>query len=81
MTELFDGGIHLNATQKTKQPDHPIRIWIAALVILLTFLVLDAGALAWSASLAGGRQILVEIFTFFVVLSGTAITVWKMKVG
>ena len=56
-------------------------LWIAALVALLTFLTLDAGALAWSASLINGRQLLVELFTFFVVISGAAITIWKMKVG
>ena len=54
-------------------------LWISFLVVLLTFLVLDAGALAWSASLIGGRQLLAELFTFLVVVSGTAITVWKLR--
>ena len=56
-------------------------LWIAALVILLTFLFLDAGALAWSASLISGQQLTAEILTFIVVLSGCAITIWRMKVS
>ena len=54
--------------------------WIAVFIVLIAFFVLDAGALAWSASLADGRQLAAEIFTFFVVLTGGAITVWKMKI-
>jgi hypothetical protein len=55
-------------------------LWISVLVVLLTFLVLDAGALAWSASLIGGQQLLAELFTFLIVVSGGAITIWKLKV-
>ena len=53
--------------------------WIAALLLILTFVVIDAGALAWAASLVNGRQFAVEVFTFFVVLSGAAITLWRMR--
>jgi hypothetical protein len=56
-----------------------IIFWITASLILLTFLFLDAGALAWSASVISGRQLMAEIFTFFVVLSGAGITVWKLN--
>jgi hypothetical protein len=53
--------------------------WLIALLFVVTFLVIDAGALAWAASLVNGRQLAVEIFTFFVVLSGGAITLWRMR--
>jgi hypothetical protein len=65
----------------TPQHQSHLILWIAALVILLTFLFLDAGALAWSASLISGHQLTAEILTFIVVLSGCAITVWRMKVS
>ena len=54
-------------------------LWIAALALLVTFFVLDAGAVAWSASFISGHQLTAGIFTFFVVVSGVAITVWRMK--
>jgi hypothetical protein len=53
--------------------------WVIALLFAITFLVIDAGALAWAASLVNGRQLAVEMFTFFVVLSGGAITFWRMR--
>ena len=56
-------------------------LWIAVFVVILTFFILDAAALAWSASFISGRQLTAELFTFFVVVSGAAITVWKMKVN
>ena len=55
-------------------------LWISVLVVLLTSLVVDAGTLAWSASLIGGRPLMAGLFTFLVVVSGGAITVWKLKV-
>ena len=71
----------MSATYKSKESEKPkIIFWISVLVVLLTFLVLDAGALAWSASVIGGRQLAASLFTFLVVISGAAITVWKMKV-
>ena len=70
----------MNAIYKGKlQQNSQSTIWIAALVIILTSLVLDAAALAWSASVLDGRLVMVEVFTFLVVLSGAAITVWKMR--
>ena len=70
----------MNAIYKGKlQENSRSTIWIAALVIILTSLVLDAAALAWSAKVLDGRQIFAEVFTFLAVLSGAAITVWKMK--
>jgi len=51
-----------------------------AFAIVITTLVLDAGALAWSASIIDGRQLTAEIFTFIVIASGIAITTWTMKV-
>jgi hypothetical protein len=54
--------------------------WIAALAFVLTFLVLDAGAVAFSASFISGHQLTAALFTFFVVVTGAAITVWRMKV-
>jgi hypothetical protein len=59
---------------------YSVALWISALAVLLTFLVLDAGALAWNASLISGHQLMAELFTFLVVLSGAAITVWKLRV-
>jgi hypothetical protein len=53
-------------------------LWVTASLILLTFVFLDAGALAWSASVISGSQLTAEIFTFFVVLSGAGVTVWRM---
>jgi hypothetical protein len=70
----------MQPTQDNKQNQRAI-LWIAALVVILTFFLLDASALAWSASLINGRQVLAEVFTFFIVVSGAAITVWKMKVN
>ncbi len=58
----------------------PTLFWIAALALLITFFVLDAGALAWSASLISGHQLTAGLFTFFVVATGAAITVWRMRV-
>ena len=78
---LSTRGKYMNNTHERKPINRGQSIpWVVALVILLTFLVLDAGALAWSASLISGRQLAAEVFTFVVVLSGAAITVWKMKV-
>ena len=48
--------------------------WTALAVILLTFLVIDAGALAWSASLAGGLPITAGILTFLAVVCGLVLT-------
>jgi len=55
--------------------------WIAALAVLVTFFFLDAGAVAWSASVITGHQLSAAIFTFFLVLSGAVITVWRMRLG
>jgi hypothetical protein len=55
--------------------------WIAALAVLITFCVLDAGAVAWSASVINGHQLSAAVLTFFVVLSGAAITVWRMRLN
>jgi hypothetical protein len=79
MTEDFDEVRHLNITHENKRQNSRFLPWIAAFVILLTFFVLDAGAVAWSASLIGGRQLMAELFTFLVVVSGAVITVWKLK--
>lgn len=65
----------MDATNKVKRNT----IWIIALVMMISFLVLDAGALAWTSSMINGHQFVAEIFTFIVVLSGAAITVWRMK--
>ena len=83
MKELFITRYsEMNTAQETKQHHNPRGIhWLAALVILLTFLVVDTGALAWSAAVSDGRQIAAEVFTFIAVMSGAAITVWKMRVG
>ncbi len=54
-------------------------LWMAVAAILFTFFILDAGALAWASSLISGRQVIAEMFTFLVVLSGVAVTVWRMK--
>jgi hypothetical protein len=54
--------------------------WIATFAFLITFLVLDAGAVAFSASVISGHQLTAALFTFFVVVSGAAVTVWRMKV-
>jgi hypothetical protein len=71
----------MNATHKSKQQENPSTVlWMAALVIILTSLVLDAAALAWSASVLDGRQVTAAIFTFVLVLTGAAVTVWKMKI-
>jgi len=70
----------VNGTPQSKPRDNRrTLLWILASVVMLTFLVLDAGALAWSASLISGRQLTAELFTFFVVLSGAAVTVWGLK--
>ena len=58
-----------------------VYLWIAVVVVILTFLFLDASALAWSSKWIGGQQIVAAIFTFFVLVSGALITVWKMKVN
>jgi hypothetical protein len=80
MTEVSSRGNHLRNTNESHQHNRPRTIlWIAALVVFVTFLVLDAAAVAWSASWINGRQVTVELFTFFVVVSGAAVTVWKMK--
>lgn len=72
----------MDATNRNKQNENPRSIiWVTALVIILTSLVLDAAVLAWSASVQDWRMVTAEVFTFFVVLSGVAITVWKMKVS
>ena len=67
----------------TRDNDHLDRrspmLWIAALlVLLLTFFMLDAAALAWSASLISARQALADLLTFFAVAGGLALTVWKL---
>jgi hypothetical protein len=54
-------------------------IWIAALLLIFTFVVLDASALAASASLAALRPLLTGILAFFVLLAGGVLTAWKMK--
>lgn len=80
LKELYREGINLNATHKNKQHEHPGSIlWFALLVIAITSLVLDAAALAWSAAVQDGHLIMAEVFTFLVVLTGTLITVWKMR--
>jgi hypothetical protein len=53
-------------------------IWAAAILVLITFAVLDAGALAWSASVISGRQLVAGVLTFFTLVGGAAVTVWKM---
>jgi hypothetical protein len=53
--------------------------WIAALALLITFLVLDAGAIAWSAAFISGHQLTAALLTFFVVLSGAAITITSIR--
>lgn len=69
-------------THESKSQDNRRAVLcVAALVVILTSLVLDAAALAWSASVLNGRQITAEILTFLLIVSGAAITVWKMKVG
>ena len=54
-------------------------IWIALFLVLFTFAVLDAGALAWSASVISGRQLTAELLTFFVIMGGAIATVWCMN--
>ena len=80
MTELESEGTYLNLTHgsNTRVRRHA-GFWIAAMIVVLTFVMLDASALAWSAAVIDGRQFAVEIFTFVVVASGAAITVWKMR--
>lgn len=53
--------------------------WIATLLVLFTFAVLDAGAVAWSASVISGRQLFADLLSFFTVLCGTGITFWWMS--
>jgi hypothetical protein len=53
--------------------------WIAVILVIFTFAVLDAGALAWSASVISGRQLAAEVLTFFTVAGGAAVTVWRMR--
>jgi len=54
-------------------------LWIALILVLSTFGILDLGALAWSASVISGRQLAVELFTFFAVMGGAVATVWGMR--
>jgi hypothetical protein len=77
---LHREGIYLAHESRT-HGNHRAVLWVVALVVILTTLVLDVGALAWSASVLDGRQVTAGIFTFLLVVSGGAITVWMMKVG
>jgi hypothetical protein len=54
-------------------------ICTAALLVLFTFAALDAGVLAWSASVISGRQLTAELLTFFTVMGGAIATVWRMR--
>ena len=54
-------------------------IWITTILVLLTFGALDAGALAWSASVISGRQLAAELLTFFTVMGGAVATVRWMR--
>ena len=63
-----------------QQHSHPqSTIWIALILILSTFAALDAGALAWSASVISGLQLAAELLTFFTVVVGAIATVWWMR--
>lgn len=53
---------------------------MAMFLILLTFAVVDAGALAWLASLITGHQFAVGLVSFFAVLGGAVVTVWRIPV-
>ena len=79
MTELFIAREKQVIIPQVGKPRNYRSItWIATILVLLTFAVLDAGALAWSASVISGRQLAAELFTFFTVVGGTVITVWWM---
>jgi hypothetical protein len=44
------------------------------LLLVLIFFVLDAGAVAWSASVISSGQLAAGLVTFFAVVTGAAIT-------
>jgi hypothetical protein len=54
--------------------------WIAGVALLFAFLFLDAGAIAWSAAFINGHQLIAALVTFFVVISGAAITIASTRV-
>ena len=72
----------MNITREDKHDHHSgMMIGIAAVLILSIFAVLDAGALAWSASFISGRQLAAELLTFFIVLAGAVVTAWSVTTG
>jgi hypothetical protein len=56
-------------------------VWISAILVILTFAVLDTGTVAWAASAISGRQLAAELVTFFTVMGGAIVTVWWSKAG
>ena len=62
-----------------KMPMKLTSVWIATLLLIFTFLVQDAAALAASSSVVALRPFLIEMAAFVAVLAGGTWTAWKMR--
>lgn len=54
-------------------------LWIATLLLIFTFVVEDAAALAASSSVVALRPFLMEMAVFVLLLAGGTVTAWRMR--
>jgi hypothetical protein len=53
--------------------------WMAGVLLLITFGMVDAGVIAWCASLIDFGQLFAAVFSLLLIETGLFFTVWQMR--